>query len=80
MNDLIDLNELYVCEYSARQKVFHIAQLTKALQMNADGIIRGYGLDFIPFALVKDYAEADSVCDKMLELMKENRRKVGKMK
>ena len=47
MNDLIDLNELYVCEYSARQKVFHIAQLTKALQMNADGIIRGYGLDFI---------------------------------
>lgn len=67
---MIDLDKVFVCEYSTKQRCFHIVKLSKALQMNANGIIHDYGLDFIPFALSTDYGKADVICDDMLKLMK----------
>ena len=71
---MIDPNKVFVCEYSTKQRCFHIVKLSKALQMNANGIIHNYGLDFIPFALTDSYDKADAICDEMLKLMKKARR------
>ncbi len=66
---MIDLGKLILCEYSSKQHCFHVVNLSKALQMNANGIIHNYGLDFIPFALTDSYDKADAICDDMLKLM-----------
>ncbi len=66
---MIDLEKLLLCEYSEKQHCFHIVNLSKALQMNANGILHHYGLDFIPFALTDSYGKANAICDEMLERM-----------
>lgn len=71
---MIDLGKLILCEYSSKQHCFHVVNLSKTLQMNANGIIHGYGLDFIPFALTTDYDKADAICDDMLKRMKQAQR------
>ena len=71
---MIDPNTIFVCEYSTKQRCFHIVKLSKALQMNANGIIHNYGLDFIPFALTDSYSKANAICDGMLKTMKKVKR------
>lgn len=68
---MIDFHNLYFCEYSEKQNCFHVVDISKALEMNRNSIINGYGVDFIPFAIADDRVKANALCDKMQRLMEE---------
>lgn len=60
-----EIGELLICEYSAKQRCFHIETLAEALQKNRRGIIGGQGLDYIPFAVTDEFDEANKLCEEM---------------
>ena len=66
---MIDLDNLYFCEYSTKLNCFHIAKVPKALQINTNGIMNQFGLDFIPFAVTDSVEKANDLCDQMKKAM-----------
>ncbi len=65
------LKTVWVAEYSHQQRCFHVETLAEALEKNSRGIVNGYALDFIPFAVVNDQATACDLCNRMRKTLRD---------
>lgn len=62
MDNCIDA-ELLVCEYSHKQKLFHVTTLPDMIQMNNIIVCNGLKNDYVPFAICSDVTQANHNCD-----------------
>lgn len=56
--DLIELNEMFVLEWNARQKKFQIQALGEVLKSNLLAAVRGLSSGYVPVAIAHTEAEA----------------------
>lgn len=62
------MSELWVCEYSVRQKCFHIDTLEKSLAINRAMLHRGQVPSYIPLGVFGSDKEAGEFCRKWVEV------------
>lgn len=62
------MSELWVCEYSMRQKCFHIDTLDKALEINRAMLSCGQVPSYIPLGVFDSSEEAGEFCRKWMEV------------
>jgi len=66
----MDLKNLWVAEYSASQRCFHVATLESALVANTSMVIGKNNNDYLMFWVGETCEEANAACDAMAELHK----------
>lgn len=59
---------LWVSEYSAKQKAFHIEIFKEAVALNAGMVAEKQNNDYLIFGVFNTFKEADAACDEMTRI------------
>jgi hypothetical protein len=60
---VLNLDEIYLAEYSPEQGCFHIETAREAMESNLKQIIGGWTNSYLPFAFCGSYEEASQACE-----------------
>jgi len=66
---MLNLDEIYLAEYSPQQKCFHVATAEEAMESNLRQILGGWTNSYLPFAVCSSAVEASRACDTLAKAM-----------
>jgi len=67
------IGELWVSEYSATQKAFHIETFKEAVVSNAGMVAEKQNNDYLIFEVFKTFKEANAACDAMKRIQEKHK-------
>ena len=74
---MLNLNEIYLAEYSVTQGCFHVETAREAMESNLRQIVGGWTNSYLVFAVCGSHEEAGEACDVLAEAMKKHGAKAG---
>ena len=75
---MLNLESIWLAEYSVTQGCFHIETAREAMRNNLRQITEGWSNSYLPFAVCGSHEEANRACDQLQRLMRERGIEPGK--
>jgi len=74
---VLNLDEIYLAEYSVPQRCFHIETACEAIESNLRQMVGSWTNSFLPFAICSSRMEASRACDVLREQMEAHSKSRG---